>query len=58
MELNPHPTDREKSLPVPIGKIPILILLKLIPAYIAENNTHGIVPSPPQIINLTSFFNC
>jgi hypothetical protein len=57
MGSNPHPNEREKSLPVPIGITPKTTLLKSIFDYNAFCNTQGIVPSPPQTITRTSFLN-
>lgn len=52
--LEPHPKLRLKSLPVPIGTIPRIILARLIPSFKIYPNTQGMVPSPPQTITRNS----
>ena len=52
--LLPQPIVLEKSLPVPIGRHPNCSWSKLSPALKHSSIPHIIVPSPPQIIILTS----
>lgn len=48
----PHPKAREKSFPVPIGIIPKVSILALIPEDAKSSTTHITVPSPPHKITL------
>jgi hypothetical protein len=50
-----QPNDLEKSLPVPIGMIPKIILWRSIPASMSYWMTQSTDPSPPQMITLISY---
>lgn len=58
----PQPKVREKSLPVPMGTIPMSALSNLQSYFIISSITNMILPSPPQAITkilsvFLSFFN-
>jgi len=48
----PHPTDLEKSLPVPMGLIPKTRRFGSIPTAISSLTTQSMVPSPPEMMTL------